>query len=154
MKSSCLLSSWVWVSRTVKLVHGLKLEKQLCLKLPTIIAPTFHCSLGGVRVRVQGAPHWITAWASPNKRVAIEKQAHIIAKTRTYIQPIVLQEGVRTIRHFAKSVNSYACETCPIEAIWLPYAADFYLRIFACFSYNLLWIRTRLVPNRRQRNPL
>ena len=27
---------------------------------------------------VYSAPHWIRAWASPNKRVAIEKQAHTI----------------------------------------------------------------------------
>ena len=31
----------------------------------------------------------------------------------------------------------YACGTCPIAAIWLPRAADFYLRIFACFSCKL-----------------
>ena len=51
--------------------------------------------------RHTSAPHWIHAWASPNKQVAIEKPALTIYGQRTYIQPIVLQEGVHTIRHFA-----------------------------------------------------
>ena len=28
------------------------------------------------------APHWIRSWASPNKRVSIEKQAHAMVKTK------------------------------------------------------------------------
>ena len=49
--------------------------------------------------------------------------------------------------------TSHACGTCPIAAIWLP-RADFYLRMFPCFSCKLRRIRARLVPNRRERNPL
>ncbi len=32
------------------------------------------------------------------------------------------------------TATEYACGTCPIAAIWLLHVADFYLRIFACFS--------------------
>ena len=63
----------------------------------------FHCSLGG---RGGGghtsAPHWICSWASPTCGCQFEKQAHaMISRQRTYIQHIVLHEGVHTIHYFA-----------------------------------------------------
>ena len=69
--------------------------------LPACPGPLPLLSQGGGRT---SASHWIRAWASPNKWVAIEKQAHTIriwSRKRPYIQPIVLQEGVHTIHHFA-----------------------------------------------------
>ena len=47
----------------------------------------------------KSALHWIRFWASPTMWVSIEKRAHVMIKT--FIQPIVLQEGVHTIRHCA-----------------------------------------------------
>ena len=39
----------------------------------------FYCFLGGGHTQAHtSAPHWIHAWVSPNKQMAIEKQVHTI----------------------------------------------------------------------------
>ena len=40
-----------------------------------------HSRGGGGGSIYKSAPHWVRSWASPNRRVAIEKQAHAMVKT-------------------------------------------------------------------------
>ena len=81
----------------------------------------FHCSFG---VGHTSAPHWICVWASPNKRVAIEKQTHAKDKTKdlysaygptggcTYHLPFCLSllPGGSCIRSYVcPSIYDYPC---------------------------------------------
>ena len=69
--------------------------------LPVWPGPLSLLSQGRVHTKPR---HWIHAWAGSNMRVALRSR-HILHMAtiyaKTYIQPIVLQEGVYTIRHFA-----------------------------------------------------
>ena len=67
----------------------------------------FHCSLSGGGGLHTSAPHWNHAWVSPNKRVAIEKQAHTVNGQDK--GPILSYRRVYTpLAILLKSVNSEA----------------------------------------------
>ena len=67
----------------------------------------FHCmhSRGGGSI-YKSAPHWVRSWSSPNKRVAIEKQAHAMVKTNKLYFSLLSYRRVYTSSTFLLKVYS------------------------------------------------
>ena len=79
--------------------------------LPVWPGPLPLLSRGGAHA---SAPHWIHSWASPNKRVTIEKQAHAMGKIKDLYSAYCPTGGCTLMAH--SSVSSWTAEWCVRES--------------------------------------